>query len=145
MWRSHAAAAAAIWQHAISQLLAYGDGWLRVCAGDGMDPALVALLAAAGKSASSLPPDMSLALVGGKVSTCGLSSVQDVCAPHQLQQQQAQPVLHYSTTTEQCFAVILGSSDHQLSLAWSCFLGSTNGNDVLVFTAGWILADLSSF
>lgn len=33
-----------------------------------MDPALVALLAAAGKSANSLPADMSAALVGGKVS-----------------------------------------------------------------------------
>jgi hypothetical protein len=38
-------------------------------AGDGMDPALVALLAAAGKSASSLPGDMAAALTNGKVSS----------------------------------------------------------------------------
>eukprot|EP00878_Enallax_costatus_P011526 GHUV01012032.1.p1 GENE.GHUV01012032.1~~GHUV01012032.1.p1 ORF type:complete len:205 (+),score=54.90 GHUV01012032.1:447-1061(+) len=35
--------------------------------GDSMDPALIALLAAAGKSASSLPADMSTALFNGKV------------------------------------------------------------------------------
>jgi hypothetical protein len=40
---------------------------LYVPAGDGMDPALVALLAAAGKSASSLPADMAAALTKGKV------------------------------------------------------------------------------
>jgi hypothetical protein len=40
---------------------------LCVPAGDGMDPALVALLAAAGKSASSLPADMAAALTKGKV------------------------------------------------------------------------------
>jgi hypothetical protein len=40
-------------------------------AGDGMDPALVALLAAAGKSASSLPADMAAALTKGKVRQSG--------------------------------------------------------------------------
>lgn len=35
--------------------------------GDGVDPALLALLAAAGKSAGSLPPDMATALTSGKL------------------------------------------------------------------------------
>ena len=37
------------------------------CAGDGVDPTLLALLAAAGKSAGSLPPDMATALAANKV------------------------------------------------------------------------------
>jgi len=38
-----------------------------IVSGDGVDPALLALLAAAGKSAGSLPPDMATALTSGKV------------------------------------------------------------------------------
>jgi hypothetical protein len=47
--------------------------------GEGADPALIALLAAAGKSASTLPSDMANALVSRKVCARVCVCVCDVC------------------------------------------------------------------